>query len=95
MNEELNMMETMNEEFENEETTMDTSSSGGVSIGKVLLGVGGAALAGFALFKNRDKLKEKQDQKRIKKLEKKGYVVIAPDPEEDSADLSKNVDDAK
>lgn len=82
MNEEKIMMETVNEEIETEET-MEAESSGGIGIGKILIGVGCAVVGGgVALFKNRAKLSAKQDEKRIKKLEKKGYVVLKAETEE-------------
>lgn len=65
-------------ENEIEEVEMDeTTEKGKGFIGKVLIVVGLAAVAGVAAFayKNRKKLEEK----RIQKLEKKGYIVSKPE----------------
>lgn len=70
MNEEMRNENVDNEELM--ETEVDQEISGGGLFGKLLFGavVIGAGLAGLA-YKNRDKLEER----RIKKLEKKGYIV--------------------
>lgn len=81
MNEEMNMT---NVEIENEveidNTELDVfegeESCGGI-LGIVLL-AGSILGAGIAAWKNRDKITDKKNQYRIKKLEKQGYVVTKP-----------------
>lgn len=64
------------------------SSEGG--FGKKLLAVGGTVIVGGATalaIKNRDKLKAKMTERKIKKLEKQGFVVArAEDVEYDIVD---------
>lgn len=83
----MNNEETKNEimELDNNETEMDLyglepeEESSGI-LGKILIGAGVLAAGGLAalVYKNRDKLEER----RIKKLEKRGYTVIRPEVEE-------------
>lgn len=40
-------------------------------------------IVGGVLYKHRNKIADKMDARRIKKLEKKGYVIATPDPVED------------
>lgn len=40
-------------------------------------------IVGGVLYKYRNKIADKIDARRIKKLEKKGYVIATPDSEED------------
>lgn len=76
MNEEMILQETteeLNTEVEN--THVDSENSGGGILGKVVLGlVAGAVAVGVAVWKNKDKL----EARRIKKLEKKGYIITKP-----------------
>lgn len=81
-----------NEETKNEIMELDNDTeaevydlepeeeSGNRILGKILIGAGVLAAGGLAalVYKNRDKLEER----RIKKLEKKGYTVIRPEIEE-------------
>ena len=63
----------MDYEVLDEET--GTDMSGIVAIGAVgILGTIGALV-----YKNRDKIKDKIEQRRAKKLEKSGYVVYKPE----------------
>lgn len=81
MNEEMNMT---NVEIENEveidNTELDVfegeESCGGM-IGILAL-AGSLVAAGFAAWKNRDKIKDARNQHKIKQLEKQGYVVTKP-----------------
>lgn len=78
MNEETKVMAneaTNNTEVQGTYTESDTSSNGGGSKGLGVLVVGALIAGGVGLFKNRDKIKAKKEEKQIKKLEKKGYVV--------------------
>lgn len=81
-----------NEETKNEIMELDNDTeaevydlepeeeSGNGILGKILIGAGVLAAGGLAAlaYKNRAKLEER----RIKKLEKKGYTVIRPEIEE-------------
>lgn len=81
MNEEMNMT---NVELENEvevetadlDLIGDEESCGGL-IGILAL-AGSLLVAGFATWKNKDKITDMRNQHRIKKLEKQGYVVTKP-----------------
>lgn len=55
----------------------ESNGSVGGTVVKVLLGLGAAAGAGW-LIKNRKKLKERREAKKIADLEKAGYVVSLP-----------------
>lgn len=59
----------------------------GKGIGTIVIGLGLAAAAGVGawLYKNRNKLEER----KIKRLEKKGYIVVK------SEDLNKNVEEVE
>lgn len=59
----------------------------GKGIGTIVVGIGLAAAAGVGawLYKNRNKLEER----KIKRLEKKGYIVVK------SEDLNKNVEEVE
>lgn len=72
MNEEMMTMNQENEDVEAMTTTEATETSGSGILGKVILGIGvvGAAAAGVLYL-----TKDKREQARIKRLEKKGYVV--------------------
>ena len=94
-----------NEETKNEIMELDNDTeaevydlepeeeSGNGILGKILIGAGVLAAGGLAalVYKNRDKLEER----RIKKLEKKGYTVIRPEQfvEEDFDDDFEEVSD--
>lgn len=88
----MNNEETKNEimELDNNETEMDLyglepeEESSGI-LGKILIGAGVLAAGGLAalVYKNRDKLEER----RIKKLEKRGYTVIRPEVEYEDDDF--------
>lgn len=69
------------EEVEDVEVTTlepeETNSRVGGTVVKVLLGLGIAAGAGWVI-KNRKKLKERREAKKIADLEKAGYVVSLP-----------------
>ena len=80
MNEERNYEVIENEDVEVEVYEEPETSSRG--IGRIILGAGALVIAGTAVLvhKNRRKLEER----KIKKLEKKGYVIIRPEnPEEE------------
>lgn len=66
------------EPYEIEEEDFEEEDGVGVKLVGVALGVVGAA-AGAVVYKNRDKLKEVIRKRRIKKLEKDGYKILAPD----------------
>lgn len=83
MNEEMKI----NEEFEvMEDNNVDTyeddfeEPSGGF-VKKLVVGTVGVASAacGALLYKNKEKITEWRDERKIKKLEKKGYIVSMPE----------------
>lgn len=51
-------------------------------IGLVIGGIGLAAAGGIALWK-KNKIKDQIDEMKIRRLEKKGYVVTKPEPAEE------------
>ena len=85
MNEEMR-----NENIETEEAAMDTcvetEASGGKGVGKLVVAAIAVAGVGIALLhKNKDKL----ENRKIKKLEKKGYTVLKPrEYDNDIVDIS-------
>ena len=82
----------MNEEMETgmELDTYDEPEVKGRGLGKLILGAGGAVvIGGVALFiKNKKKAGTWMEEHKIKKLEKKGYVVIKPEGEVIEQDCS-------
>lgn len=82
--------ELMNEEMESVEIYDEPEFSSEGGFGKKLLAVGGTVIVGGATalaIKNRDKLKAKMTERKIKKLEKQGFVVArAEDVEYDIVD---------
>ena len=79
----MNNEETKNEIMELDNDTdvevydLEPEEESSGILGKILIGAGVLAAGGLAalVYKNRDKLEER----RIKKLEKKGYTVIRPE----------------
>lgn len=71
MNNEMNEIEKTNVVVPNE---IQESTDGGI-VTKLIIGAGGVAVAVAALYKNRYKIVEWRDNRRIKALEKKGYTV--------------------
>ena len=73
---ELTMVEEPVVDFDDEYV----EESNGVFKKVVMIG-GGALVAGAAALaiKNRDKIKAKMEERKIAKLEKKGYVVYRPE----------------
>lgn len=81
------------EEFENEDFDTDEefyyyedynsdSKGGWVKVGLTLLGAAAAVGIGYGIAKGKDtkaKINEKRDQKAIKRLEAKGFVVKQPE----------------
>ena len=71
----------------------DEPEESGIGLGKLALGVGLVAGGiGFLCYKFKGKFEEHQ----VKKLKKKGYVVIKPEDEEDSfedADCIEDIED--
>ena len=94
---EENMMEMTNEVVDvvdtMDEVAETVAESKGGLVGGILTGVGivGVGAACVALFKNRDKIKEKKLKKQIAKLEKAGFVVAKP--EDLMEDLLDDIDD--
>ena len=69
----------MNEVMNNEVTdVMETASkvSGSNGTGKVVFGLilSGVALVGGILYKNREKITAKKEEREVAKMKKKGYV---------------------
>lgn len=81
MNEETkNEIMELDNDTEMEVYDMEPEDSGSGILGKVLIGAGVLAAGAVALaYKNRDKLEER----RIKKLEKKGYIITKAEVVED------------
>lgn len=71
MNEEIE--EVINTEVETHEEP-ETGSDGSV-VAKVAIGLVAVGAAAVAAWKNKDKLVAWNDERKIKKLEKKGYVI--------------------
>ena len=68
------------------------------SIKGVVIGVGSVAITGATALaiKNRDKIKEKLEERKIKKLEAKGYEIIRPElPDEIDGSDSNDVESEK
>lgn len=68
------------------------------SIKGVVIGVGSVMVTGATALaiKNRDKIKEKLEERKIKKLEAKGYEIIRPElPEEIDGSDSSDVESEK
>lgn len=83
MNETANILEEIN--MEEVAGVCEAASSGKGIIGKIVggfitLGVG----VGAVVYAKRDAIKERSNNRKIKKLEKQGYIVTAPEaPVED------------
>lgn len=80
MNEEIKVID----ENEIEEVVMDNeeypeTSGGGILGVLALVGVAAGGAIGGLIYKNRNKFEER----KIKKLEKKGYIITKPEPVED------------
>lgn len=91
MNEEMKNLEAI-ENTDVMEICDDAVSSGNGIVGKLVVGavVVGAGVAAL-LYKNRAKLEER----RVRKLEKKGYVIYRPgdfDYEEENSEDSENAE---
>ena len=86
---EIMLDETMVEDIE--VIDMEPETSGGGVLGKVIVGavVAGVGALGVLAYKNRNKIEER----RIKKLEKKGYVVLRPEPVESGDDFIDEIND--
>ena len=85
---EMETMNTMNEEIMEEVTELTevydevpaeiSEGSGSGVIGKLVV-VGIGAIVGAVVYKQRDKIRDYFNKKRIKKLEKQGFTVEYPD----------------
>ena len=70
----------------------DEPEESGISLGKLALGVGLVAGGiGILCYKFKDKFEEHQ----VKKLKKKGYVVIKPEDEEDIFEDTDSIEDVE
>lgn len=84
MNNEIELEEIENAEVETEETSVPEESDGNGLVGLIVTGL--VLATGVILWKSKDKIKEWKDQRAIKRLEKRGYVVdrpIADEPEDE------------
>lgn len=61
-----------------EDEELETTSNAGV-IAKVALAVAAGVATGVAIWKNKDKVTAWIDDRKIKRLEKRGYVVTKPE----------------
>lgn len=80
------MEDKRNEMIEETEVVIEVEDyeepvEGGRSLKGVVIGVGSVMITGATALavKNRDKIKNKLEERKIKKLEDKGYTVIAPE----------------
>ena len=78
-NENMDLIEVESQDME--DTIVESEESGGI-LGKLVLGGVLLAAAGGGLAFLRKKNKNKIEERRIKQLEKAGYVVITPEPVE-------------
>ena len=76
-NENMDLIEVESQDME--DTIVESEESGGI-LGKLVLGGVLLAAAGGGLAFLRKKNKNKIEERRIKQLEKAGYVVITPEP---------------
>ena len=76
-NENMDLIEVEPQDME--DTIVESEESGGI-LGKLVLGGVLLAAAGGGLAFLRKKNKDKIEERRIKQLEKAGYVVITPEP---------------
>lgn len=67
------------------------------SLKGVVIGVGSVMVTGATALaiKNRDKIKDKLEERKIKKLEAKGYTVIVPETPVEVEDESNSKDSEK
>ena len=96
-------MENMNENIdvtfeEIEETDVDfeqTETGNSGLAGKVLIGAIGTAavVAAVAVVKGKDKFKTWKEQRDIKKMQKKGYVVIKSDDVQEIVEVEADQED--
>ena len=84
MNEEImenEIVETEDVENYEEPETESKGHIGTIAIGAIVaVGLGAAAL----LYKNKEKLKERNDRRKIEKLRKKGWIVSWPEEDIES-----------
>ena len=73
--EEMNEDIVVAEDLAEEEYEAFEKCSVASTVAKVVIGVGAVAAAGVAVWKNRDKIKAKHEQKQLEKWRKKGYVI--------------------
>lgn len=86
--EELRNEEMINEELGCEELMIPEEETENSIGGLLALGVSalvGLGMAGYAAYKNRDKIKAKRIEKKIAKLEKLGFTVIRNDQAEEES----------
>lgn len=84
-NEEMEVMEDEVTTYDLDEYDDEYEESSGI-LGKLVAGtvtaataVAGTAVAGVLVYKNKERISEWRDKRRIEKLEKRGYVVSIPD----------------
>lgn len=79
-NEEMEVMEDEVTTYDLDEYDDEYEESSGI-LGKLVAGTVTAltAVGGVLVFKNKEKISEWRDKRRIEKLEKRGYVVSIPD----------------
>lgn len=67
------------------------------SIKKILIGAVFAcgAIVVAAAYKKRDEIEKKKEERAIKKLEKKGYVVYKPENDEKSVESDSEVEETE
>ena len=95
MNEDTKVFdENVEEEVNDTSTDISSEDPDGGALGYLIVGLVGAtaAIAAF-VYKNKEKIKEKAEERSIRRLEKKGYVVSkvedAHDEERESSDEHK------
>lgn len=84
MNEEIKVLDE-NEIEEGVDAVIDNIKEAGGGFEAIVV-AGAVIVVGTVagvLYKSRDKITDKMNAHRIKKLEKKGYVILTPEPVED------------
>ena len=92
MNEETKVFdEITTEEVDTTIEAIEEESGGGlIAMGAIAFGALIAGIAAFVCDRN-----GKLDERRIKKLEKKGYVVSKPEPVEEDVETEEVLDEAE
>lgn len=91
--EEMNEEIVVTDELAEEEYEAFEKCSIASTVAKVVIGVGAVTAAGVALWKNRDKIKAKHEQKQLEKWRKKGYVISKSELMETAEDIDEEFEE--